>query len=194
MDGQLTAGVSHRPARRALRRLFGTALAVTAAAAALAIPAPAGANVAQGAVAGTGIASDDWNDEGVVDRNSHAVSGATGLWQLVLYADGAIEQNGSVYDLDDVDCDFGPNTQAATRSWQGTHSVGVDGSAGPQTFTRAGRQLHGIDDVTVDYVGRLHTIRFFRAIGGGAAINGGYIVTQFDFDFAYYDRKPPDCF
>src|SRR5215831_7852186 len=97
---------------------------------------PAHANVSQGFVAGAGAVSDDFNDEGVTDYNSHNTSLATGLWQAILWADGAIESNGTTYDLSDVDCDFGPTTTATTRNWQSTHGVGVDGSAGPQTWGR----------------------------------------------------------
>lgn len=80
-----------------------------------------------GYVAGSGVRTDDWGDEGEISTNSYRNSGATGLWQWVLYADGAIESNGGAFDQADIDCDFGPNTVAATKSWQRDHDLTDDG-------------------------------------------------------------------
>ena len=145
---------------------------------------PAQANVSQGWVAGSGDVSDDFNDEGVTDINTHRQSIATGLWQTILWADGAIESNGTAFDLADIDCDFGPNTQAATRNWQSTQHIGVDGSAGPQTWGKAGvrnttddpaglvlgDQIEN-DQYFVYYFGKQHLITMIRngAIGVGSA-------------------------
>ncbi|MEV6104243.1 peptidoglycan-binding protein [Streptomyces sp. NPDC051940] len=114
----------------------------------LATAPTAAASTSQGYVYGGGWGQylwDDWNDEGVVDQNSHRISNATGLWQLVLWADGAIEQNGTRFDLSDVDCDFGPNTAYATASWQraiGQGALDDDGSAGPLTWGYHGGYLN----------------------------------------------------
>jgi hypothetical protein len=50
---------------------------------------PASANVSEGYVAGAGMVTDDWGDEGALSQNSHARVFANGLWQWVLYAEGA---------------------------------------------------------------------------------------------------------
>src|SRR5262245_31805112 len=46
------------------------------------------ASTADGFVAGAGTVTDDFNDEGPVDSDSHRQSMATGLWQAILWADG----------------------------------------------------------------------------------------------------------
>jgi peptidoglycan hydrolase-like protein with peptidoglycan-binding domain len=103
--------------------------------------APADATTAQGVVYGEGTVTDDWGDEGPLSRTRHAYSGATGLWQYVLWADGAIESNGTTYDLADVDCNFGPNTEYATKNWQSGRGLVADGIVGPATLGRADNKL-----------------------------------------------------
>ncbi|HVC73883.1 MAG TPA: peptidoglycan-binding domain-containing protein, partial [Mycobacteriales bacterium] len=129
---------------------------------------PASATEAQGFVGGGGVVTDDWGDEGTLSQTRNAVSGATVLWQRVLYADGLIGDA-------DIDGDFGPHTAAATRTWQSRHSVGVDGVVGPQTFGAADGHLSlfksfnkpGLEDLEIHYVGSVHTISMAR-------INGEY--------------------
>lgn len=125
------------------------------------------ASTTEGFVAGAGDVNDDFGDEGEIDSNSHTQSMATGLWQAILWADGAIESNGSAFDTSDIDCDFGPNTTAATRNWQSTHGVSVDGSAGPQTLSRADANLRlgsvfVADWFFVSYVGSHHSFTMIR--------------------------------
>jgi peptidoglycan hydrolase-like protein with peptidoglycan-binding domain len=101
------------------------------------VPGSAHAGPSQGAVDGSlsGLQY-DWDDEGEVSRFSHTVSGATGLWQAVLWADGGRESNGTTYDASDIDCQFGPNTEYTTRSWQALMGgLAVDGRAGNNTWS-----------------------------------------------------------
>jgi hypothetical protein len=135
-------------------------------------------SVSEGFVAGTGPANDDFGDEGPVDSNNRRRSLAAGLWQAILWADGAIEQDGTAFDASDIDCDFGPNTTAATRNWQARHGFSdVDGSAGRQTFGAADAQLKlfptdgDVGPSTVVYVGtaRPNTITMIRKEGAGSA-------------------------
>jgi hypothetical protein len=121
--------------------------------------APANASVAQGLVAGSGVITDDWGDEGPMSRTRHAYSGATGMWQRVLYADGAIERDGTTFDQNDMDCDFGPNTEAATRNWQARHSLSADGIVGPITLSTADNKLSIDGNSTVYYHGSAHTVQ-----------------------------------
>jgi hypothetical protein len=83
----------------------------------------------------------DWSNEGVVDRDTHASSNATCLWQAVLWADGFLYG-------DEVDGVFGTRTYNATKDWQeyqnntnGGANLTLDGSAGKQSWTRAGEFL-----------------------------------------------------
>jgi hypothetical protein len=151
------------------------------------------ADTAQGVVAGTGDVSDDFNDEGVVDFNTRNTSNAVGLWQAILWADGAIELNGTTFDELDIDCDFGPNTTAATKNWQSTHGVTpVDGSAGPKTFGRAGANLRlgpatvpGGDQFFVNYVGSHHSFRLVRNGAATPPFEHAYFSLQGLFFFTY---------
>jgi hypothetical protein len=90
----------------------------------------------------------------------------TGLWQWVLYADGAIESNGGgAFDIADIDCDFGANTVAATRSWQRLHNLSDDGRVGPNTFARADDKLR-LTNERLTYVGRSHTVSLGMRLEG----------------------------
>jgi hypothetical protein len=151
-------------------------------------------------VKGSGVVTDDWGDEGTISRYSHAYSGATGMWQAVLWADGAIEQDGTTFDSGDIDCQFGPNTQAATRNWQSRHGVGVDGEVGPQTFGRADNNLvlstwYGGDQYAVEYRGSAHTFRMVR--NGVSSVSPGYEygywTTSWDYAFFTYNSRPSAC-
>ncbi|HET7501258.1 MAG TPA: peptidoglycan-binding domain-containing protein [Kofleriaceae bacterium] len=131
------------------------------------------ASVSEGFVAGSGGVNDDFGDEGPVDSNSRRSSLAAGMWQAILWADGAKESNGTAFDASDIDCDFGPNTTAATRDWQATEGVTVDGSAGPMTLGHADDFLF-IESSTstqsvVRYFGLVHDLFFIRKEGSGSA-------------------------
>lgn len=167
-----------------------TALTVLVLAVILGLVAPAHASVSQGFIAGAGVVTDDFGDEGTLSQSQHANSYATGLWQAILWADGAIESNGTTYDDVDIDCQFGPNTAAATRNWQSMHGVGVDGIVGPQTFGRADDNLRldgliGGDQYYVRYVGRLHSFRVVRN-GSSAAAGWEYAYFTLAWDIAFF--------
>ena len=154
---------------------------------------PASATEAQGFVGGGGVVTDDWGDEGTLSQTRNAVSGATVLWQRVLYADGLIGDA-------DIDGDFGPHTAAATRTWQSRHSVGVDGVVGPQTFGAADGHLSlfksfnkpGLEDLEIHYVGSVHTISMARINGEYRFVAGpsGAVVGGAE---ATYNLGPPPC-
>ncbi|MET8331697.1 peptidoglycan-binding domain-containing protein [Streptomyces sp. NPDC005181] len=74
----------------------------------------------------------DWDDEGELGRSRHASSNVACLWQKILWADGNLES------LADVDGVFGDQTYNATRAWQTTEGVKVDGGVGRETFGAAG--------------------------------------------------------
>lgn len=145
------------------------------------------ASTAEGFVAGAGLVNDDFNDEGPVDSSNHRSSMATGLWQAILWADGAIETDGTSFDAADIDCDFGTNTTAATKSWQSTHGftgTDVDGKAGPMTFGRAGENLTLFPAPdgsfsTVIYNGSHHDLVLIRKEGSGS-INHAYQAKSTD--------------
>ena len=130
---------------------------------------PASASVSSGVVGGANGITDDWGDEGPLSESSHAVSGATYLWQWILYADGANESNGTNFDQSDIDGDFGPNTDTATRNWQRSHGLDVDGIVGNHTFGAADGILHEISsnggDIHISYPGSVHHIDVWR-LGG----------------------------
>jgi hypothetical protein len=133
---------------------------------------PAAANTSEGFVAGAGVVTDDFGDEGVIDYNSNNKTVAAGMWQAILWADGAIETDGTAFDLADIDCNFGSNTTAATRSWQSTHGLSADGSAGPITLSKAdnnlvlGSRVNADDDndYYVYYYGSKHKLTFDRFV------------------------------
>jgi len=100
-----------------LLRRVGT-LALAAITITLALTAPAQANTSQGYISGSGTYTDDWGDEGNLSTSSHSWSGAVGLWQWVLYMDGAKINSTTYFSEGDIDCHFGPDTKAATEYWQ----------------------------------------------------------------------------
>lgn len=131
---------------------------------------PASASVSSGVVGGANGISDDWHDEGPLSQSSHANSGATYLWQWILYADGANESGDhGNFDLGDIDGDFGPNTYTTTRNWQDDHNIDIDGEVGPQTFSTANLNLSVLSsnggDIHISYAGSVHHIDFWRING-----------------------------
>lgn len=165
---------------------MGLAMRRVAAAAALALLAtglvpgqPASASIEQGSVVGTGAVRDDWGDEGPISRTRYAVSGATMLWQLVLYADGYLE-------FSDVDCVFGPRTQAATRRWQENHGYLGTGEVNRATFGLADDFLYRGTGNWVHYDGIVEdrTVSFIR--------NGSYRISteRFPTGVASYTSSP----
>ena len=142
---------------------------------------PAHATVAEGWVAGIGVITDDWGDEGTLSSNHFRNSGATQLWQWVLFADGAIESNGTPYDVADIDCDFGPNTTYATKDWQRSQGLSADGLVGPLTFGKADNKLVEIPLFfnprawNVKYVGKAHTVYLYRELDQGYWPKGYFV-------------------
>ncbi|MGW0560007.1 peptidoglycan-binding domain-containing protein [Streptomyces sp. NPDC003016] len=127
---------------------------------------PASANISQGYVFGTGTITDDWGDEGPLWAGGrYQLSNAVGLWQYVLWAEGAIEQNGTVYDYSDIDCDFGDNTAYATKRLQARWGLDADGEVGSNTFSIADNHLRGSTG-EVTYFGRARAVTFVRTSGG----------------------------
>lgn len=117
-------------------RSRGVLAAATAAACAVAIglASPAAANVSEGYVVGAGAVGNDWDDEGPLSTTQNRIGGAVWLWQEVLYASGQLT-------WDQIDCEFGPTTKAATERFQAAHGLTRDGVAGPKTFAAAGNYL-----------------------------------------------------
>ena len=84
---------------------------------------------------GEGTLTGDWDDEGVVNVSTHRVSNVTCLWQMILSADGYLS-------LSEVDGIFGDRTHAATVRWQRDRGLTPDGSAGRESWAKAGDRLH----------------------------------------------------
>lgn len=140
-------------------------------------------------VYGAGPYIGDWTNEGVVDRNTHASSNATCLWQAILWADGFLTASG-------VDGVFGTGTYNATKAWQNEENyynpdanLTVDGSAGKATWGRAdlrvgmtgGSEAAG-QILYARYLGNVRNVTLKRATDGnyqfidadGAWRNAGY--------------------
>ncbi|MBD0839222.1 peptidoglycan-binding domain-containing protein [Streptomyces sp. TRM68416] len=102
---------------------------------------PASAAASDGYLSGSGYTYDDWDDEGTLSSSSYAKSNATCLWQKILWAEGAIEKDGTKYDTADIDGHFGSNTTHATKNLQKRWGLSADGLVGKKTFTKAGDKL-----------------------------------------------------
>ncbi|MFJ9150857.1 peptidoglycan-binding protein [Streptomyces sp. NPDC102270] len=121
-------------------------------------------------VAGSGTYTDDWGNEGILSTSINTSSNATCLWQKILWADGAIESDGTTFDSADIDGVFGSNTKAATADWQSAFGGSGDGIgvAGDDTFRAAGKGLQDQDgDRAVDHFdGSRYTINITRDSNG----------------------------
>ncbi|WP_217550914.1 peptidoglycan-binding protein [Streptomyces sp. GbtcB6] len=162
------------------RKVLAAAMATAALTAGAVSVAPAAtASVSQGYVVGGGwggSVQDDFGDEGPLDSSSHRTSLATALWQQILWADGLLPASG-------VDCDYGPNTTAATKGWQAkfgiysdTGSLEKDGSAGPKTMGTADQWLTDQGNSRdIVYDGTEHDVTF-RRVGGiyQISLNGAW--------------------
>jgi hypothetical protein len=91
--------------------------------------------VSNGYISGSGSLLDDLGDEGDIYQGN--ISGATAVWQAILWSDGYLDW---AYDTS-VDCHFGADTKAATVKWQADHGLSADGIVGPKTFSAAGKYL-----------------------------------------------------
>ncbi|MFI9763157.1 peptidoglycan-binding protein [Streptomyces sp. NPDC051963] len=115
-----------------------TAAVSAAVAGALAVSAsPASASASNGYVSGGGSFYDDFADEGTLSTSSHKDSNATCLWQIILYAEGVKESNGTQFDYADIDGKFGSNTAYATKQLQKAWGLTQDGKVGKKTFGSA---------------------------------------------------------
>ncbi|MDG4860997.1 peptidoglycan-binding domain-containing protein [Streptomyces sp. T-3] len=161
---------------RTTRGRLATAAVGAAVAGALAVSAtPASAASGDGYVSGGGQFKDDFGDEGTLSTTSYSSSNATALWQTILWADGAIESNGSVFDGSDIDGHFGANTKAATKNLQGRWDLSKDGIVGRATFGGAdstGKLVH-IGTSTSEkfrfklrYNGTEHDFNLYRSSNG----------------------------
>ncbi|WP_369171000.1 peptidoglycan-binding protein [Streptomyces sp. R28] len=90
-------------------------------------------------VYGSGEVNDDFDDEGVVNVTTHRSSNVTCLWQTILWAHGYLPSSG-------IDGIFGDQTDAATRKFQADKGLVADGSAGRNSWTKAGDRIRQIDN------------------------------------------------
>ncbi|MDP9830188.1 peptidoglycan-binding domain-containing protein [Kineosporia succinea] len=155
-----------------MRRIVVGAAAVALAAGTVGLAAPAQASVAQGYIAGAGVVTDDWGDEGTISQNVRSHSNAVFLWQAVLVADGYLSPS-------DGDCWFGSVTAAATKKWQKDHGLEADGSVGPLTFGKADDRLT-LSGSTITYKGEAG-----GSLKLGRQSNGYYYATATGDTFSY---------
>ncbi|CAL9537148.1 peptidoglycan-binding domain-containing protein [Streptomyces sp. enrichment culture] len=143
---------------------------------------PASAAAADGYVSGTGTFYDDFADEGILSTSAHSTSNATCLWQIILYAEGVKESNGTLYDWTDIDGKFGANTKYATQQLQKKWGLTQDGIVGKKTFgsaddkwnasTRAGEleyraySSHTATRYKLRYHGDRYYFDFYRTASG----------------------------
>ncbi|BCM64796.1 MULTISPECIES: peptidoglycan-binding domain-containing protein [Streptomyces] len=156
------------------RTRLATAAVSAAVAGALAVSAsPASASASSGYVNGGGSFYDDFADEGTLSTASYKDTNATCLWQIILYAEGVKESNGTQFDWDDIDGKYGANTAYATKQLQKAWGLTQDGKVGNKTFgaaddkwnpsTRAGELEYrstGSTDAT-KYKLRYHGSRYY---------------------------------
>ncbi|KUO21484.1 peptidoglycan-binding domain-containing protein [Streptomyces dysideae] len=134
---------SIRSIRRMLRRaaapVVGAALAVSITVTMATPAAASGSYSGRAYVYGSGAVGDDFDNEGVVNVTTHRSSNVTCLWQTILWAHGYLPSSG-------IDGIFGDQTDAATRKFQADKGLFVDGSAGRNSWTKAGDRLRHIDN------------------------------------------------
>lgn len=129
---------SLRSTRRVLKRVavpaIGAALAIGINVTIATPAAASGSYTGRAFVHGTGAVSDDFDDEGVTNVTTHRNSNVACLWQTILWANGYLPSSG-------VDGVFGDQTDAATRNFQRDKGLSADGSAGRNSWTKAGDTL-----------------------------------------------------
>ncbi|WNZ11623.1 peptidoglycan-binding protein [Streptomyces sp. 11x1] len=150
--------------RRAAAVLAAAAAMLTATMVTASPAAASGTYSGRAYVYGTGPYTDDWDDEGILQRSTHASSNATCLWQAILHADGKLTS------LSDIDGVFGTKTYNATIAWQRSENedwgatLKVDGSVGEYTFTWAGGYIAYLSGSTD--AGQTLNLRYVGVAGG----------------------------
>jgi peptidoglycan hydrolase-like protein with peptidoglycan-binding domain len=105
-------------------------------------------------VDGAGVTTDDLDNEATLCAGCAWSNGNyAGMWQIILYADGYL--NWSL-----IDCSFGAQTAASTKSWQWAKGLTSDGIVGPHSRATASSQLRG--NIYVSYWGSYDMPTFTR--------------------------------
>jgi peptidoglycan hydrolase-like protein with peptidoglycan-binding domain len=126
---------SQSSGRRALRRATVVALALGLSVVLATAPAAAsGSYSGRAYVYGSGAVNDDFDNEGVVNVSTHRSSNVTCLWQTILWAHGYLPSSG-------IDGIFGDQTDGATKKFQADKGLVADGSAGRNSWTKAGDRI-----------------------------------------------------
>ncbi|MGW6719342.1 peptidoglycan-binding domain-containing protein [Streptomyces sp. NPDC054995] len=184
---------------RLTRSHLAVAAVTTAVAGALAFgTAPASASISSGYVSGGGTFTNDWGDEGVISQSSYAKSNATCLWQQILWAEGAKEQDGTAYDAADIDGHFGANTTHATKNLQDRWPLkDVDGKVGNATWGYADGKLSFYDYAheyafggqILRYSGSARSFYLVRAANGNYVFWEGSTNDNGKYRFASYKSR-----
>ncbi|MFC3383511.1 peptidoglycan-binding protein [Couchioplanes caeruleus subsp. azureus] len=132
-------------------------------------------NPSRGYVDGVDDQRDDWGDEATLSNHgSYWRSNYAALWQTILWADGHMNEA-------DIDCEFGPQTEANTRAWQATYGLPQTGKADTASRTFADNFINS-DPLGPEYFRYLGTggryIQFHR-YGGGVSNPYRYDVNFF---------------
>ena len=101
---------------------------------------------------------DDLNDEATLCNGcTYANGNYAGFWQAILYADGYLGAN-------QVDCEFGPITAAATANWQRDRQLDDDGIVGKDTRSVAQNFIYEMDhpNYNLAYLGYPYTLYLTR--------------------------------
>ncbi|WP_234046699.1 peptidoglycan-binding domain-containing protein [Streptomyces adelaidensis] len=179
---------------RVATAVIGSLMAVTLAVSA----SPASASTSDGYISGGGDFTNDWGDEGTLSQSSYAKSNATCLWQQILWAEGAKEQNGTAFDASDIDGDFGPNTDYATRNLQDRWPLRyVDGKVGNGTWGYADSKLSFYDYAyeyafggkILSYSGAARSFYLVRAENGRYVFWEGSTNDNGNYRFAAYKSR-----
>ncbi|WP_103511950.1 peptidoglycan-binding protein [Streptomyces sp. SM13] len=127
-----------RSIRRVLRRaavpVVGASLAFGVTVTTATPAAASGSYSGRAYVYGSGAVGDDFDDEGVVNVRTHRSSNVACLWQTILWANGYLPSSG-------IDGVFGDQTDSATRKFQADKGLSADGSAGRNSWTKAGDRI-----------------------------------------------------